>query len=196
MSVLDGTDAVVVIDMQNSFLRPDGAMYHHRGQVLLDAERTIDRNAELIALAMARGLPVVYTRHCYRRGYADAGERMRGFLVAMPGEPLLAGSWDASIVDELRPAPGALVVDKTRMDAFYNSDLEVLLRGLGAARITVAGIVTNACVETTTRSAAMRDLDTSILQDCCTTYSTAHQAGALDALAFYLFATIGSLASA
>jgi hypothetical protein len=38
------------------------------------------------------------------------------------------------------------VVDKTRMDAFHNTDLEVLLRRIGRPRLVVTGIVTNACV--------------------------------------------------
>jgi ureidoacrylate peracid hydrolase len=194
-AVLDAADAVLVIDMQNSFLRPGGAMYEHRGGALLKRDETIGRISEVVALAAARDLPVVYTRHCYRPGYADAGQRTMRLFQSMDTEPLIQDSWDAAIVDELQPAPGALIVDKTRMDAFYDTDLEVLLRGLGASRLVVTGIVTNACVETTTRSAAMRDLDVTILEDCCSTYSAEHQVSALQALEFYLFARVASLST-
>ncbi len=194
--VLDGADAVLVIDMQNSFLRPSGAMYEHRGGALLAPDRTIGRIAMLLSLAGERDLPVIYTRHCYRPGYADAGRRTMRLFESMSTEPLLSGTWDAAIVDELQPAPGALVVDKTRMDAFYSTDLEVLLRGIGASKLIVTGIVTNACVETTTRAAAMRDLDVTILADCCSTYSAEHQASALEALEFYMFARVDSLSDA
>jgi nicotinamidase-related amidase len=115
-----------------------------------------------------------------------------GLFASMDAEPLVRGTWDADIVDELKPGPLAAVVDKTRMDAFHNTDLEVLIRGIGASRLVVTGIVTNACVETTTRSAAMRDLDVTIFADCCSTYSAAHQASALEALEFYLFARVES----
>ena len=97
---------------------------------------------------------------------------------------------------KLKPGPGAAVVDKTRMDAFYNTDLEVLIRGISATRLVVTGIVTNACVETTTRSAAMRDLDVVIFENCCTTYSAEHQANALEALEFYRFAEVESWSGA
>jgi ureidoacrylate peracid hydrolase len=191
-NVLDSTDAVLVIDMQNSFLRPGGAMCQHRGGTLRDPGGTIKRISEFVAAVTASGIPVIYTRHCYRPGYADAGSRTLRLFQTMDAEPLVMGTWDAEIVDELKPGPRAAVVDKTRMDAFYNTDLEVLIRGISATRLVVTGIVTNACVETTTRSAAMRDLDVTILENCCTTYSAEHQANALQALEFYRFARVES----
>jgi ureidoacrylate peracid hydrolase len=191
-NALDSADAVLVIDMQNSFLRPDGAMYQHRGGTLRDPDGTTKRIGEVVAAATGRGIPVIYTRHCYRPGYADAGPRTLRLFQSMDTEPLVRGTWDAGIVDELRPGPDAATVDKTRMDAFHGTDLEVLIRGISATRLVVTGIVTNACVETTTRSAAMRDLDVTILEDCCTTYSPEHQANALEALEYYRFARLES----
>jgi ureidoacrylate peracid hydrolase len=191
-NVLDATDAVLVIDMQNSFLRSGGAMYEHRGGTLRDPNGTIQRVGEVVAAATARGIPVIYTRHCYRPGYMDAGSRTMRLFQTMETEPLVRGTWDADIVDELKPGQGAAVVDKTRMDAFHNTDLEVLIRGISATRLVVTGIVTNACVETTTRQAAMRDLDVTIFENCCTTYSADHQTSALEALEFYLFAQLKS----
>jgi ureidoacrylate peracid hydrolase len=191
-NALESADALIVIDMQNSFLRPAGAMYQHRGGTLRDPAGTIGRVGEVIAAATAREIPVIYTRHCYRPGYTDAGTRTLQLFESMGTDPLVRGTWDAGIVDELTPASSAAVVDKTRMDAFHNTDLEVLIRRIGGPRLVVTGIVTNACVETTTRSAAMRDLDVTILEDCCSTYSAEHQASALEALEFYLFARVES----
>lgn len=192
MSILDESDALLVIDMQNSFLHPDGIMRNRRGRTLIDVDGTIQRNVELVAAARAHQLPVVYTRHCYRPGYVDAGVRVQQLFDSMGAEPLVSGSWDAGIVDELS-VEDAVIVDKTRMDAFLNTDLEVVLRGLGASRLLVAGIVTNACVETTTRAAAMRDFEVTVLGDCCTTYSKEHQTHALEALEYYMFARVSSL---
>jgi ureidoacrylate peracid hydrolase len=201
VNAFDEADALLVIDMQNSFLHPDGAMRAHRGRVLTDIDEIIKRNAEAVRIAHDRTLPVIYTRHCYRPGYTDAGARTVALFDSMGVSPLVAGSWDADLVDELRvdgPQGGAapLMVDKTRMDAFYQTDLEIVLRGLGASRLLVGGIVTNACVETTVRAAAMRDLDVTVLADCCTTYGPEHQAAALSVLEFYLFARVSTLAEA
>ncbi len=54
-----------------------------------------------------------------------------------------------------------------RFDAFQWTSLEPLLRGLGVRELAVCGVVTNLCVETTVRSAFMRDFPVTLLADCC-----------------------------
>lgn len=191
-SILDSADTVLVTDMQNSFLRPGGAMYRYRGAVLRDMDRVITRIAEVTAAAAARGIPVIYTRHCYRPGYPDAGDATLRLFESMAVKPLIRDTWDASIIDELLPGPDALVVDKTRFDAFRGTDLGMLIRESGGPRLLITGIITNVCVETTARSAAVRDLDVTVVSDCCTTYTPGHQAGALEALEFYGFARVAA----
>ncbi len=68
---------------------------------------------------------------------------------------------------ELACGPGDLVVDKVRFDAFQWTSLEPLLRGLGVDELVVCGVITNICVETTIRSAFMRDFPVIMLADCC-----------------------------
>lgn len=191
-NVLDGADAVLVTDMQNSFLRPEGALYRYRGAVLRETDRTIARIADVAAAAAGRGISVIYTRHCYRPGYPEAGDATLRLFKSMGIEPLVRDTWDAAIVDELSPGPEAVVVDKTRFDAFHGTDLDALIRGTGGTRLVVTGIITNVCVETTARAAAVRDLDVTVLGDCCTTYTAGHQASALDALEFYGFARVAT----
>lgn len=195
-TMFDQSDALLVIDMQNSFLKPDGVMYGNRGAPMIDIDSVVEANVRAIELANSRALPVIYTRHCYRPGYVDAGAHTRRLVESLAEKPLLAGSWDAAVIDELAAPSDAVFVDKTRMDAFVGTDLELMLRGLGASRLILAGVVTNACVETTTRSAAMRDFEVTILADCCTTYSREHQESSLGALEYYMFATIGTLGDA
>jgi nicotinamidase-related amidase len=69
--------------------------------------------------------------------------------------------------DELGCGPDDLVVDKVRFDAFQWTSLEPLLRGLGVTDLMICGVVTNICVETTARSAFMRDFPVTLLEDCC-----------------------------
>lgn len=195
IDLFEEADALLVIDMQNSFLHPEGAMRAHRGRSLINVESTIDHNVEAVELATARGLPVIFTRHAYRPGYVDAGPRTMRLVESMGVSPLIAGSWDAEVVDQLAGTPDAILVDKARMDAFHGTNLDVVLRGIGASLVLMTGIVTNACVETTARSAAMRDLEVTILSDCCTTYSPEQQAHALEALEFFMFAQVVGLDS-
>lgn len=182
-------DVLLVIDMQNSFLHPQGGMYAATGAPLINIEQTVLANRRAVEAAQAAGVPVIYTRHGFRPGYVDAGVLSLDAYATAGAAPLVTGTWDCDVVDEL-PVEGAHFVDKARMDAFYNTSLELVLRGLRATRLAVSGIVTNACVETTTRSAAMRDLDVTVLSDCVTTFSAEEQAASLSALENYRFARV------
>ena len=127
------------------------------------------RNAA-VAVAQARraAIPVVFTRHVYRPGRPDEGAALVRNSPALAGVNGLAdGFWDAEVVDELGCGPEDLVVDKVRFDAFQWTSLEPLLRGLGVRELVVCGVVTNLCVESTVRSAFMRDFPVTLLADCC-----------------------------
>jgi ureidoacrylate peracid hydrolase len=186
-------DALLVVDMQNSFLKPGGKMFGLRGTPLANIDETIAANVRAVELARSQGTPVLYTRHCYRPGYPDANASQRRLFAAFDIEPLQYGSWDAAVVDEL-PIADAPIVDKSRFDSFYNTQLELLLRGLGVQRLGICGIVTNACVESTSRAAAMRDFEVTVLSDCVTTYDAADQAASLGSMAKYMIAAVKTLA--
>jgi nicotinamidase-related amidase len=153
--------------MQNGFCHPDGSL-PRLGLGLAGADAAVRNTATAVQQARRAGLPVIFTRHQYRPGRADEGQRLSeqsGDLATVNG--LAAGSWDADVVDELGFGPDDLVIDKVRFDAFLWTSLDPLLRGLGAEHLLVCGVVTNICVESTVRAAFMRDYPVTLLADCC-----------------------------
>ncbi|WP_326635224.1 isochorismatase family protein [Streptosporangium sp. NBC_01755] len=66
-------DVLLVVDMQNSFCHPKGAMYDVLGAPLYDIARVVDANAAVVSAARTAGIPVVFTRQQYYRGFADFG---------------------------------------------------------------------------------------------------------------------------
>ncbi|MBT2233828.1 cysteine hydrolase family protein [Nonomuraea sp. NEAU-A123] len=179
--------AVLVIDMQNAFCHPQGSIAS-LGAELPDLPAVVAAHVELLTAARAAGLPVIYTRHVFRPGLIDMPVRSTKLWPRDP-EPLVRGSWDAEIIDELAPAACDHVIDKNRYDAFLYTDLEVLLRGLGVSRLLFAGILTNVCLETTVRSADQRDFDPYVASDCTTAYGESRDTAlaAMDVV----FATVG-----
>lgn len=159
--------ALIVVDMQNGFCHPDGSL-PQLGLSLGGVDAAVRGAAVAVRQARAAGVPVIFTRHQYRPGRADEGQRLSelsGHLAAVSG--LAAGTWDAAVVDELDCGPDTLFVDKVRFDAFLWTSLDALLRGLGVAELAVCGVVTNICVESTVRAAFMRDYKVTLLADCC-----------------------------
>jgi ureidoacrylate peracid hydrolase len=184
-------DALLIIDMQNSFCDPAGVVYAPFGEPLFEIEKVVARTVTAVAAARSAGLPVVFTRHQYQPGYADFGLLFPQYLDLLRARHgLLAGTWDVDIIDELKQNSDDLVIDKPRLDAFHGTSLDTLLHGLGARRIAVAGVMTNACVETTTRAAAMRDYLVTLFSDCTTSQRKEHRDMSLECLEAYHLASV------
>jgi ureidoacrylate peracid hydrolase len=168
------SSALLVIDMQNGFIHPEGSL-PSLGFGMPNVDSVIAENAAVIEAARAAGMPVIYTRSVFRPGMVDLPMRMEGLLP--PNFELLErGSWDADIHSDLTPAEGDAVIDKNRYDAFLNTPLEQVLRTLGVSSVLVTGTVTSICVESTVRSGYMRDFDMHVASDCVAGAPGQHEA--------------------
>jgi ureidoacrylate peracid hydrolase len=179
--------AVVVVDMQNGFIHPEGS-FPRVGISQPGIPEVLAANIELVAAARERGIPVIFTRHVFRPDMADLPAKMGSLLP--PGIELLQrGSWDAEIHDDLTPDAGDLVIDKNRFDAFLYTDLELQLRAMSVRRLLVTGVVTSVCVESTVRSGNQRDFDMLVASDCVAAPESQQQAS-LDTMGA-VFAAVG-----
>jgi ureidoacrylate peracid hydrolase len=175
--------ALLVIDMQNGFLHPEGSVTRN-DQPMFEVERVVAETVDLVAETRTAGLPVVYTQHVFRPDYFDVPPRLRSRDLFSEGdEALVRGSWDAAVADELKPLETEVVVEKNRYDAFLYTDLELVLRTLGIGRLLVCGVATKVCVESTVRSAEQRDFEVTVASDCTSGPAEYHDA-ALAAMAY------------
>jgi ureidoacrylate peracid hydrolase len=175
--------ALLVIDMQNGFLRAEGSVTR-KDQPMFEVERVVEETVQLVVEARTAGLPVVYTQHVFRPDYFDVPPRLRSRDLFTEGdEALVKGSWDAAVADELKPLDSEAVVEKNRYDAFLYTDLDLVLRTLGAGRLLVCGVATNVCVESTVRSAEQRDFEVTVASDCTSGPAGYHHA-ALASMAY------------
>lgn len=185
--------ALLVVDMQNGFCHPDGS-FSQLGLGLEGAETAVRNAALAVGQARAAGVPVIFTRHLYRLGRADEGPApIRDSPVIAVANGLAAGSWDADVMAELDCQPDDLKVDKVRFDAFQWTSLEPLLRGLGITSLMICGVVTNLCVETTLRSAFMRDFPVTLIEDCCAAKTRRLHELSVEVLSSYEVAGIASI---
>jgi len=133
--------AIIVVDMQNDFVDPKGALF------VPDAPKTIPAISALIERARASGVPIFYTQDWH-------DEEDPEFEIW--GRHAVAGTWGAEIVPPLAPKKGDTVVRKLRYDGFYGTPLDHLLRLKGAQNLVLVGTVANICVLHTAGSAALR----------------------------------------
>jgi nicotinamidase-related amidase len=137
---------LLVVDMQVFFLDPASPTYTCGGTAIIP---TVQR---LVSAFRRAGRPVIFTKHVHHPGDLDSG--IMGWWWA---GKCIEGSPESEIVAELVPASGEKVVLKHRYSAFYNTDLETVLRCLGAKDVVVSGVMTNLCCESTARDAYYRD---------------------------------------
>lgn len=145
-----GDSAVIVVDMQNDFAHPDGALFGE------DARRAIPVIGELLGRARAAAVPVLYTQDWHPPGDPE---------FAIWGEHARADTWGARIVDELSPAEGDVRIRKVRYDAFYGTSLDHILRLRHVRHLAIVGTVANICVLHTAGSAALRFYDVVVAED-------------------------------
>jgi nicotinamidase-related amidase len=163
--------ALVIIDLQNDFLHADGA-YARGGDTnppaLLLPERvaavarSVKQHGGLVAASHftlwpdANGEPMI-SPHLFRlRPYLRKGD-------------FAAGSWGQANVDALQGLVD-VVVSKVAYSAFFNTQLDWLLRKGAIDTVAVCGIVTNGGVASTVRDAHMRDYRTLVLSDGCAAF--------------------------
>jgi nicotinamidase-related amidase len=173
--------ALLVVDMQMFFLDPASPTYTCGGPAALPAIK------RLAAAFRAAGRPVIFTQHVHHPNGSDLG--IMGWW--WEGR-CLEGSEAGEIHPELRPLPGEKVVTKHRYSAFYNTDLETVLRCLKIEDLVVSGVMTNLCCESTARDAYFRDYRVFIPADGTGTITEEMHLASLLNLAFgFAFVTTG-----
>ena len=155
--------ALVIIDPQNDFLHPEG-WYAQKGIDIEHMRRMIKPTQQLLKDVRAKNIPVVWTRHG-TRGLEDGGPfmRLRPFL---KDGGLRKDTWGYQIYDELNPLDKDWYVEKTRLSAFYNTNLEGILRALNADTVLITGVLTNQCVAATSKDAMFRDFKPIVIEQC------------------------------
>lgn len=179
-----GRIGLVIVDLQNDFLAPEGA--YARGKtvspdaLLLPARvapvaEAVKHHHGLVAASLftlwpdTEGQPMISPHLLARRPFLRAGD-------------FAPGSWGQANVAAIAPWVDVSVC-KVAYSAFFNTQLDWVLRRAGVETVVVCGIVTNGGVASTVRDAHMRDYRTVVLSDGCATFSEVAQQAALTDMA-------------
>jgi len=188
------TTALLVIDLQNDFLHPEGFCCAMHGVETSTVERVrsiIPRIVGVIDWARRSGVKVVYTRESHAPDFSDVtpSKKVRyenaGYPIGAPGKFggfLIRGDSSSALIDELAPIDGEWQYDKPGQGAFYATTLEADLRAAGIDTLLFTGVTTECCVLATFRQAADLGFFTLLLEDCCAAFEPREHEAALDVL--------------
>jgi len=177
VAVDTGRCALLIIDMQRDFLEP-GGFGAALGNDVSKLRQIVGACRDLLARARAAGLAVIHTREGHRPDMSDAppakvargSPSMRIGDTGPMGRILIRGEAGHEIIPELAPVASEPVIDKPGKGAFYQTDLDLMLRNRGIDTLLVCGVTTEVCVHTTVREANDRGYRCIVVADCCGSY--------------------------
>ena len=161
--------AVLVIDLQKGEYNSEKIRGNPENAYLYERIRdvVIPNGQRLIAACRKAGLEVIYTTiECLTR---DGRDRSLDYKVS--GIFVPRGSWQAEVIDELRPEEDDIVIPKTSSSVFNSTNCEYVLRNLGIEYLVVMGILTDQCVESAVRDGCDRGFLMTLVDDACATHS-------------------------
>jgi nicotinamidase-related amidase len=169
--------ALIIIDMQRDFLEPGGFGETLGNDVSL-LQAAVAPLRKVLDAARSAKIMVIHTREGHRPDLSDAPRHKveRGepsLRIGAPGPMgriLVRGEPGHDIIPELYPAGAEPVIDKPGKGAFYQTDLELMLKNREIDTLFVCGVTTEVCVNTTVREANDRGFRCIVLSDCCASY--------------------------
>jgi ureidoacrylate peracid hydrolase len=153
MGIDPSKKALIVVDMQNAYCHEQGSLA--RQEFDISACRDVIGNVKTILETFRKvSLPVIFLYLAFEKDYRDGGAMAHEIWPFFKEkEGLLDGTWDAAIVDELKPLSEEIVIRKTRYSGFSGTNLDYRLRYMGVETLIICGVTTNICVESTVRDA-------------------------------------------
>jgi biuret amidohydrolase len=178
-----GRAALLVIDVQKDFVNAS-------------MKPMVDALKGLLAQARAAGVFVVYVQNfVMKNGLSHTpAERIRRRNVGLQMEVTVDGTAGQEFVDDIAPLPTDPVVRKLRLDAFYGTNLETVLRARGIETVLITGVATHGCVTGTSYAAQARDFNVVVVANCVATWSAELHQAALRVLAGTMAGVIDSSA--
>jgi nicotinamidase/pyrazinamidase len=145
-------EALLIIDMLNDFVLPGSPLE------VPDTRRAVPAIKREIERARREGNPVVYV--CDAHAPDDREFSRYGWP-----PHAVKGTWGAQVIDELKPADGDFIVEKTSYSSFARTRLEEVLKDTKADSIRLTGCVTHICILFAAYDAVLRDFPVAVVED-------------------------------
>jgi gluconolactonase len=172
--------ALVIQDMQNDVIIEGGAFADSGAPAHAIAQNAVANVADLAAACRSAGVPVIHVWYIVEKGAAGLRQNAPLFQGVKEADALVRGTWGAAPAEGLEPQDGDHVVEKMRMNGFYETRLDILLRGLGADTLLITGAWTNMSIEHTARHGADAGYNVVVASDGTSTTGDEWQNAALN----------------
>ena len=149
-----GSSALIIQDLQNDVIAEGGAFADSGAPKHARSQNVVENVKALAETARRTGMAVIHVHYIVDEGTPGLKLNAPLFQGVAEANALVRGSWGAAAVVGLEPRDGDFVVEKMRMNAFHDTRLDTILKGLGIDTVVISGAWTNFSVEHTARHAA------------------------------------------
>jgi gluconolactonase len=172
--------ALIIQDLQNDVMIDGGAFADSGAPAHATAQNVVANVADLAAACRSAGVPVIHIWYIVEAGAAGLKQNAPLFQGVKEADALVRGTWGAAPAEGLEPQDGDHVVEKMRMNGFFETRLDILLRGLGADNLIITGAWTNMSIEHTARHGADAGYEVVVASDGTSTTDDEWQNAALN----------------
>jgi ureidoacrylate peracid hydrolase len=182
--------ALIVIDVQNGFVSKGGS-YDELRMDISHYQQVIPNISKLIRLCRTVDIPIFYTQAVREKSGIDLLTNTHRILPKSREERIrkkpicVMGTWDADIVDEIKPSPMDHIVIKRRDSAFHDTEIGVWLESIGIDTLMFCGIDTSICVEASLRDAFNEGYDVILISDATASGNIKHSESTLEIVRDY-----------
>jgi gluconolactonase len=184
--------ALIIQDLQNDVIGEGGAFADSGAPAHAQSQNIVENVRRIAEAARSAGMAVIHVHYIVEPGAPGLMQNAPLFQGVKEANALVRGSWGAAPVEGLEPQEGDHVVEKMRMNGFFDTRLDILLRGLGVETIVITGAWTNMSIEHTARHGADAGYEVFVVSDGTSTTGDEWQHAALN----YALTNVGRAVSA
>lgn len=151
--------AVLVIDMQNDFIMPGAPIFVNMGLCMVPALKTFLQECR------QNGIQIIYTKDVLRSDGKDMGKTGEFCEGIKKQVALVDGTQGAEIYKDIAPQDGDIVLKKNRYSAFYETQLDSILRTMRIDTLAITGVCTDCCCFSTARDAGQMCYDVAFISN-------------------------------
>ena len=183
--------ALLIQDLQNDVISEGGAFAESGAPAHAQKQNVVANVSALARVARGAGVPVIHVWYIVEPGAAGLRQNAPLFRGVRDAGALVRGTWGAAPVEGLEPVDGDHVVEKLRMNGFFGTKLESLLRGYDVETLVITGAWTNMSIEHTARHGADAGYEIVVASDGTSTTGDDWQRAALE----YALTNVATVAS-
>ena len=172
--------ALLIQDLQNDVISEGGAFAESGAPAHAKKQNVVANVSSLARAARSAGVPVIHVWYIVEPGATGLRQNAPLFRGVKEAGALVRGTWGAAAVDGLEPEDGDHVVEKLRMNGFFGTRLDALLRGYDVETLVITGAWTNMSIEHTARHGADAGYEIVVASDGTSTTGDDWQRAALE----------------